>query len=398
MRGTSPQLDVVVVGAGPAGCECARNLAAAGHSVLTVEEHARPGEPCHCTGIISAQAYRVFDLPASAIQSELGIAELNSPGGVTLRVDMNGTRAYSVDRREVDRVAAERAQAAGAEPVYGVRVRNLHVDRAGVTLTGAHAGEPWSVRARAVVLATGAKSVLPAQAGLAQAHPAVCGAQAEIPLASPPEMRVWLGHELAPGGFGWVVPGRPGWSRVGVLTREKPRQALARVAARALGEGAEALVRDTAHLHPIPAAPRYPTFSDRALSVGDAAGQVKMTTGGGVYYGLLASRIASEVLSDALRQGRLGAQHLARYETLWHQLLGPEQEAGQSLRKLAAGLSDAMLDDLFRSAESLGLSRHLVDLLDYDWHARPGIGLALTMLSSGPGRGRALGLLKKLVG
>lgn len=398
MKPSSPTVDVVVIGAGPAGCECARGLAAAGHSVAVLEEHARPGEPCHCTGIISAQAYRAFRLPDSAIQSELTVAELNSPGGVSLRVDLNGTRAYSVDRREVDRALAAQAAAAGAGFTYGLAVQRLSVDRTGVSVQAVQEGEPWALRARAAVLATGAKSPLPMLAGLAHVRPVVCGAQAEIPLPSPPEMRVWVGRELAPGGFGWVVPSRPGWSRVGVLARERPKQALARVARRALGEEAERISPDAIHLHPVPAAPRCPTFGDRLLSIGDAAGQVKMTTGGGVYYGLLASRIASEVLADALSQGRLGASHLARYQELWQQLLGPEQEAGQLLRKLASSVADDTLDDLFRSANALGLSRHLVDLLDYDWHARPGMGLALTVLASASSNGRALKWLQKVVG
>jgi digeranylgeranylglycerophospholipid reductase len=393
-----PDLDVVVIGAGPAGCECARNLALAGHRVLVAEEHLRPGEPVHCTGIISAQAYRAFDLPEAAIQSQLGVAELISPGGVTLRVDLNGTGAYSVDRREVDRWLAGQAAAAGAEFHYGTRASEVSIDRAGVSLSGQREGEPWSARARAVVFATGAKSVLPGQAGLAKVRSVMAGAQAEIPVVSPPEMHVWLGHDLAPGGFGWAVPGRPGWSRVGVLTREKPSQALAGVARRAFGPEAEEMLAGAIHFHPVPAAPRCPSFGDRALSVGDAAGQVKMTTGGGVYYGLLASRIASEVLSDALTQGRLTAPHLRRYQEVWQQLLGAEQEAGQLLRKLASSLSDETLDDLFRSAESMGFSRHLVELLDYDWHARPGIGLALTMLAAAPGHGHALRWLKRLVG
>lgn len=398
MTSSSPSFDVVVVGAGPAGCECARNLAKSGYSVLVTEEHARPGEPVHCTGIISAHAYRAFDLPEEAIQSPLGVAELNSPGGVTLRVDLNGTRAFSVDRRQVDVAVARQAAAAGAQFSCDTRVRTLAVDRSGVSLSGTSAGSPWTARARAVVLATGAKSALPAQAGLALVRTSVCGAQAEIPVSSPPEMRVWVGHSLAPGGFGWVVPGRPGWSRVGVLTRERPTTSLARVARHALGPAAEEMLHGSVHLHPVPAAPRHPTFADRALSIGDAAGQVKMTTGGGVYYGLLASRIASEVLADALAQGRLGAQHLQRYQELWQQVLGPEQEAGQLLRKLASSLDDAALDDLFRSAHALGLSRHLVDLLDYDWHARPGVGLAMTMLAAAPGQGNALRWLRRLVG
>ena len=364
-----------------------------------VEEHGTSrASPFTAPGIISSHAYTAFDLPRGAIQSDLRVAELNSPGGVTLRVDLNGTAAFSVDRREVDMALAAQASTAGAEFAYGIWRGDVVVDRSGITLTGLQEGALWKVRARAVVFATGAKSALPARRALGLTRAAVCGAQVEIPLASPPEMRVWLGHSLAPGGFGWVVPGRPGWSRVGVLTREKPREALLQVARRALGSEAEGLLNGSVCLHPIPAAPRHPTFADRAVSVGDAAGQVKMTTGGGVYYGLLAARIASEVLADGLAQGRLGAPHLQRYEELWQQVLGPEQEAGQLLRKLASSLPDDTLDALFRSAESRGLSRHLVDLLDYDWHARPGVGLALTMLSAAPGQGHALRWLQRLIG
>jgi flavin-dependent dehydrogenase len=130
------------------------------------------------------------------------------------------------------------------------------------------------------------------------------------------------------------------------------------------------------------------------LSVGDAAGQVKMTTGGGVYYGLLAARLASEVLAEELARGRLGARHLARYEKLWQELLGPEQRAGQLLRRLASSVSDETLDGIFRAAERRGLSQYLLDLVDFDWHARPGVGLVLAMLAGSEGRGlRWLGRL-----
>jgi geranylgeranyl reductase family protein len=394
---TRPDIDVIVVGAGPAGSECARGLAAAGFQVLVVEEHPRPGEPVHCTGVISAHAYSAFDLPVSAIQCEVNAAEVTSPGGITLRVELNGNRAYTVDRRQVDLELASRAQQAGADYCYGARVRSAAVDKFGVTLTGVRADEPWTARARSLVLATGAKSRLPRQVGLAASSDQMHGAQSQVPVASPPVMQVWLGQQLVPGGFGWVVPGETGWSRVGVLTRGKPRQVLRQVARSAMNGASEYLLDCEMRVHPIPSAPRHPTFGDRVLAVGDAAGQVKMTTGGGVYYGLLAARLASEVLADGLHQGRLGARRLARYEKLWHGLLGPEQRAGLLLRKLASSVSDEKMDEIFRTAERRGLTRYLLDLLDFDWHARPGIGLALAMLSPST-EGSGLGWLKRVLG
>jgi len=396
MTSQRPDLDVIVVGAGPAGSECARRLAEAGCAVLVTEEHARPGEPVHCTGVISAHAYRAFDLPASAIQSELTAADLTSPGGITLRVELNGSRAYTVDRGEVDLALASRASRAGAVFSHHTCIRALAVDRTGVTASGLQSAHPWTARARAAVLATGARSALPRQVGLAASHEVAYGAQAQVAVASPATMQVWLGHRLVPGGFGWVVPAQPGWSRVGVLTKARPRQVLSQVVRAALNGAGESLAEGEIRVHPIPSAPRYPTYGDRVLSVGDAAGQVKMTTGGGVYYGLLAAQAASEVLAEGLARGRLGARHLARYEELWQVLLGPEQRAGQLLRELASGVSDEMLDEIFRLVEMRGLSRYLLDLVDFDWHARPGLGLLVKVLSASP-KGLGLRWLKRLV-
>ena len=391
-----PELDVVVVGAGPAGCECARRLADTGFSVMVIEEHARPGEPVHCTGVISAHAYSAFDLPPSAIQTELNAAELTSPGGIALRVHLNGNRAYTVDRTAVDVALAARARQAGALFRHHIRAREIKAEGNGVTVTGVRGREPWRERARAVVLATGAKSGLPRGAGLAAASEHMHGAQAQVPVASPDAMQVWLGRGLVPGGFGWVVPGPAGWSRVGVLTNAKPREALRRIARRAMNGAAEALTDTDIRVHPIPAAARHPTYGDRILSVGDAAGQVKMTTGGGVYYGLLAAGLAADVLEQGLRRGRLGARHLSQYERLWLDLLGPEQRAGQKLRRFASSLSDETLDEMFRVADRRGLSQYLLDLVDFDWHARPGMGLLLTVLAAAP-TGRGLRWLKRLV-
>ena len=364
--------------------------------MLVVEEHERAGEPVHCTGVISAHAYSAFNLPAAAIQSELTAAELTSPGGVVLRVELDGNRAYTVDRGEVDRVLAHRAQEAGARFSYGTSTKQICVDKVGVTVSGLRAGEPWAERARAAVLATGAKSGLPRKLGLASSCDHMHGAQAQVPISSPAAMQVWLGQKLVPGGFGWVVPGQPGWSRIGVLTRGRPRTVLREIAHCAMNGAGESLAETEIRVHPVPSTPRHPTFRDRVLSVGDAAGQVKMTTGGGVYYGLLASRLASEVLSDALKRGRLGARQLARYEKLWHGLLGPEQRAGQLLRKLASAVSDETMDEIFRAAEHRGLSRYLLDLVDFDWHARPGVGLVLAMLAPAA-EGHRLGWLRRVL-
>ncbi|MEE9173415.1 MAG: NAD(P)/FAD-dependent oxidoreductase, partial [Thermoplasmata archaeon] len=78
--------------------------------------------------------------------------------------------------------------------------------------------------------------------------------------------------------------------------------------------------------------------------VGDAAGQVKPTTGGGIYYGLLCAEIAADTLNGALAGNDLSAENLAEYERRWKKKLGRELRVGYWARKLYERLSDGQID------------------------------------------------------
>jgi len=105
----------------------------------------------------------------------------------------------------------------------------------------------------------------------------------------------------------------------------------------------------------LPLAPVTRTYGDRVLAVGDAAGLVKATTGGGIYYSLISARLASNVLAGALRTDRLHARALRGYETAWRARLGAELKAQLRLRRLAQRLSDPDIEALFELAHTDGI-------------------------------------------
>jgi flavin-dependent dehydrogenase len=105
----------------------------------------------------------------------------------------------------------------------------------------------------------------------------------------------------------------------------------------------------------LPLAPLAKTYTDRVLAVGDAAGLVKATTGGGIYYSLLSAGLAADTLAGALARDSLGETQLAPYERAWQKRLGPELEAQLSLRLLANRLSDEEIDSLFELARTDGV-------------------------------------------
>ncbi|MGH9315353.1 MAG: NAD(P)/FAD-dependent oxidoreductase, partial [Vicinamibacterales bacterium] len=132
----------------------------------------------------------------------------------------------------------------------------------------------------------------------------------------------------------------------------------------------------------LPLGPVARTFAPRVLAVGDAAGLVKPTTGGGIYYGLLSGRLAAEVLDDGLRRDALGADALAGYEARWKARLGPEIRAGFAFRAVAGRLNDRAIDAILELARVDGLVPLLKQTANFNWHR----DTALALLRHGPFR------------
>ena len=118
----------------------------------------------------------------------------------------------------------------------------------------------------------------------------------------------------------------------------------------------------------LPLGPIARTWTDRILAIGDAAGLVKPTTGGGIYYGLLTGHLAATVLAAALRENRLGARRLREYERRWRARLGREIRAGLAFRAIAARLNDLAIDRLIELARVDGIVPLLKQTADFNWH------------------------------
>jgi len=119
---------------------------------------------------------------------------------------------------------------------------------------------------------------------------------------------------------------------------------------------------------PIAQAPLRRSYAERVLVIGEAAGQVKATTGGGIYYGLLAARLAAETISTAFATGSFSAAGLRPYERAWQSLLADELSLGLAFRKLYGWLGDRQLDGLLRYIARNGLKELIRRKANFDWH------------------------------
>ena len=290
-----------------------------------------------------------------------------APSGEVVRFETPYPVARVVDRVAYVASFADRAREAGAEYLLGHRVLSLEQQKDRVSVLT----DDGTKEARALVLAAGFGSQLNRQLGLGEPSDYVVGVQALVKTEGVDEVEVYLGRDIAPGFFAWLVPTQPGYALAGLLVRKNAPERFARFVSSRQAEGKITGSMDKPVCWGIPLRPLRKTYSDRVLVVGDAAGQVKPTTGGGIFYSLLASEVASGALNLALNEDRLFANRLGAYQKKWKSLLSDELEVGYSARRVFEYLGDSHISSLIHQASRNGLIAELADSSDvsFDWHS-----------------------------
>lgn len=375
--------DVVIVGAGPAGLYAALRLAQRGFDVVALEEHHSIGEPVHCTGVFAREAFDEFDVAADTILNELTTARFVSPAGTSIAYHTRGVEAVVIDRLLFDARLAARAEGAGATIRRGARVTAIRPQPDAVSV---ETGRDASVRARACLLACGGRYALHRQLGLGLPSLFLHTSQREMPAGRSHDVEIHFGSDIAPKGFAWAVPvwrGDRPHVRIGVMCDgDAPRyfhRMVDRVRAR---WEIRAGVSCQPHQKILPLAVISKTYMSRLLAIGDAAGLVKPTTGGGIYYSLVSAAIASDVLGDALVRDDLEASSLAEYERRWRARLDAELGAQMSLRRLTQRMSDDDIEELFELARTDGVMPIVRRTASFNRHRK----LILTLFKHPPAR------------
>jgi flavin-dependent dehydrogenase len=230
-----------------------------------------------------------------------------------------------------------------------------------------HDSVPVDISSRAVILATGAGVPLLNKLGWGTFPNHLLGAQTVVGFEAT-SVEIYLGRRWAPEGFAWSIPLGNGTAKVGLLADRDGPQYLRRfldrpdVASRIRGEPGPI----QCSILPLGFLPK--SYGDRLLVVGEAAGHIKATTCGGIYYGMLTAALAAEVLDKALEENQLGHQRLADYEEKWRTLLEDEIDVGLKLRRAFKFASDSMLDRLVSLARKDGIAKLIQDKADFDWH------------------------------
>ncbi|MGE0040490.1 MAG: NAD(P)/FAD-dependent oxidoreductase [Vicinamibacterales bacterium] len=349
-------LDVAIIGGGPAGLAAAARLAGRGHGVVVYEEHDGCGAPVHCTGVLAREAVHDLDLPRQAVLNDLSTVRFVAPSGQDFSYTTPDIEAVVIDRLVFDQALAARAVAAGADIRYSRRVTDLATSAVGARLV---LDDGEAVQARAVVLASGASYGLQRRLDLGMPRSFLQSAQAELPASRPGAVEIHFGADIAPKGFAWAVPvvrETGPHVRIGVMAERDAGLYFTRMLDRvadAWGVDRPEVPEPRRRMLPLSTVRR--SYGERLLLVGDAAGLVKPTTGGGIYYSVVSGTLAAEILDGALASDDLSATTLREFERRWRREYQREFTAQMALRYLAERLGDADIDRLFDLARTDGI-------------------------------------------
>lgn len=340
MRKTLGNYDCIIVGAGPVGAVAARYAAHRGARVLLVEKGETPTYPDRCTGIVSPRCLKEAEVDDSVVLREIRGGIIHAPNGRPLHIEAQDTRALVIDRHLFNGKLLTMVQETGIDLITRSRVVSLNNRRVMIQKDGLI----YEAKTKVIIGADGPKSHVADWAKLPPPGQILLGLQATAHYEPerPDFVEIFFDQDLAPGFFAWVVPAEEGIARVGLATYQM--KGASSFLKRFLSKLKLKPLKINAGL--IPIGPRQRSIAEGVLVVGDAAAQAKPTSGGGLYTGIVAAKIAGEVAAHYALDHQ-DSNGLMIYEKSWREKLGHELSLGMTMRRLFGHLHNPELNFIF---------------------------------------------------
>ena len=345
--------DVVVAGGSIAGLLCAREIASRGFSVLVIEEDHEIGTPEHCGGLVSLSGLEEIGvIPFNkTFNHTIESAEISAPNGSSFTIKTKQQKVVEVSRRELDKQIAFQAQKRGAK----IKVRTSFQE---ITETGIRTKEE-KIDCKIFVDARGISSLIQKdRTGI------ISSGQYEVyaEWIKKGKVEVMFDQEKYPGFFAWIIPSDEGKGKIGVAGK-----------AINVSETLEKLIKEKGNCSiirkifaPIWIKGPIENFVDgKTVIIGDAAGQAKPTTAGGIFTSGLGGVFAGKAISEFLRTG--DKQKLEEYQKNWKDKFGDEFETQRIARKMLERIDNKTINKIFESIKP-NIIEEISEKEDFDFH------------------------------
>ncbi|RLE67281.1 MAG: hypothetical protein DRJ47_00215 [Thermoprotei archaeon] len=367
---------VAVTGGGPAGLTVASRLSSKGVEVTVFEEHAQVGWPVHCAGLVSSKGLELIGIKdESFVLNNVRGAIFYSPSGRNvLIVSRPEVQAKVIDRLSFDYLLYRKALKNDVN--FEFKAPIIRVKKTG--------GNAWILRTNRrtfkgfdlLIDAEGYSSKIIRSIGIRDSRQMIPAIQYEIQGISDMDsdfVEIFTGKCWAPGFFAWLIPLSSDEARIGLASTFKPRFMLNRLILKH-----PALRERTKHIRikkvygglVVVSGPNPKPYGDGFMLVGDAAGHVKPTTGGGVVFGILGALLAAKVVIKIIEEDEMfNESSLSYYRKLWLKLYAAEFKLMKIARKLLDILPDNFIENLFAKGKESGLEDVATTFGDIDFQS-----------------------------
>ena len=376
------EYDVVIAGGSIAGLICAREIAEKGYRVLVVEEDYEIGTPEHCGGLVSVTGLQELGVipTRKTLEHRVKNAEIFSPNGKSFVINSTRQNVIEINRRELDKQIAHQAQQNGA----AIRVKTSFQ---GITDDGVKLSE-GKVKCKIIVDARGVSALINKErSGI------LSSAQYEVyaDWIKKGKVEVYFDQEKYPGFFAWIIPSLDGIGKVGVAGRGINAASI--IDEFLSKKGNYSIIRKI--FAPIWInGPIEEFVTNNVVTVGDAAGQSKPTTAGGIYSCGIGGILAGRAISKFLETGN--KNYLNEYQKKWKKKFGKEFDKQSLARKLLERLDNQSINKLF-SLITPEILNEIAESEDFDFHTSSIIKLLGVKRSFGVAQTILGGEIKRLL-
>ena len=283
-----------------------------------------------------------------------------------MKIQRKTPQALIIDRESFIREIAHKATNFDTKLKLGRIVEEIEVNSKFVSVKVKHNGKKEIYRSRSLVLASGLGSRLANMVGIDSPRAKIYGAQIKVHHHLGEEVNVFTGHSLPKGFFGWMVPLDNTRSLLGILGKDNPKEIFQEFCVRLQAHYHCLNLYNNVEIWGIPVSHSSKLYANRVVGIGDVVGQVKPTTGGGIYFAMRSADLASRILSEGLKSNDLSEKFLLNYQKSWEEIFKRELKIGQLARSFYESLSESEIDDII---EYLFKSGFLQKEISFDWHS-----------------------------
>ena len=350
--------DVLIAGGSVAGLTTARECSSNGNSTIVIEEDHEIGTPEHCGGMVSLSGLQKLGLmlDSNNFQNAVPIARIRSKSA-SFEMSAEKQNVIVVDRRGLDKQIAKQAEDAGAQIRTRCTFKSIAKKESKYTIKTSD-GE---IECKYFVDAKGLGSLKDAsQNGI------LASAQFEVyaKWIEGKTVEILFDSDKYPGFFMWIIPMGDGRGKIGVAGKGINTSVALHEFIRSKGEKYSIIRKIFAPIWI--GGPKSQFVFDRTLIVGDAAGQTKPTTAGGIFSCGMGGVLAGQAISNAIEKN--DDTLLYEYEKSWKSMFQKEFQSMLLARKVLERLDNKAIDGIFSSLSKKAIT-DVSNFSDFDFHS-----------------------------